>query len=98
MPSPREELAQELLEVCIFGGLDEVYGANKEKATDAKGKTYWSISFCKARVLDGMIRVYSERFIMIKWDTAYRDLPQKGQEVFKSPLAAKQFLQRFVRT
>jgi hypothetical protein len=98
MPSPREELAQELLDVCIFGGLDEVYGATKDKRIDAKGKTYWSILFCKARVLDGAIKVYSEKFILIKWQTAYRDLPAVGQEVFKSPLAAKQFLQRFIHT
>ena len=61
MSSPREELAQELLDICKFGGLDDSYGADKGRSTDAKGKTYWNITFCKARVLDGVIKVYSEK-------------------------------------
>lgn len=97
MASPREDLAQELLDICKFGGLDDSYGADMSRSTDAKGKTYWHVSFCKARYLDGVIKVYSEKFILIKWKTAYRDFPPEGQEVFKSPTAARQFLQRFIK-
>lgn len=97
MTSPREQVALDLLDVVKFGGMDEVYGANIDKQTDAKGKSYWSVTFCKARVLDGVIKIYSPRFIMVKWQTAFRDLPSKGQQIFKSDWDAKQFLHQFVR-
>ncbi|HRC95212.1 MAG TPA: hypothetical protein PK317_00285 [Coprothermobacter proteolyticus] len=98
MSSPREDVAQELLETVVFGGLDEVYGASKEKRTDAKGKSYWDVSFCKARTVDGTVKVYSEKFILVKWQTQFRDMPHQGQEVFKNVNAAKSFLVKsFVR-
>ena len=90
--SPRQQVAQDLADACIFGDLNDSYGVSLEKATDAKGKTYWSVLFCKARVLDGVIRVYSPSFIMITWKTSYRDLPANGKEIFRSETDAKQFL------
>ena len=95
--SPREEAAQDLLEVCIFGGLSDGPGALKTKGEDSKGKSYWSVTFCKARELDGEIKVYSERFILITWNTAYRDLPKSGREVFKSVHDARFFMRNFIR-
>jgi len=96
MPSLREEVAQNLLDTCVCGGLDQVYGANKSRATDAKGKAYWSVSFCRARILDGEIKVYAENFIVISWQTAIRDLPSTGKQRFHSETAAKEFLMRFI--
>ena len=98
MPSPRESVAQELYETCLFGGLNESYGASMGKRTDAKGKSYWDVSFCKARTVDGTVKVYSEKFILVKWQTQFRDMPHQGQEVFKNVNAAKSFLVKsFVR-
>ncbi len=57
MPSPREQVADNLVETCAFGGLNDSYGIMKSKATDAKGKTYWSVTFAKARYLDGQIKI-----------------------------------------
>lgn len=90
--SPRQQVAQNLADTCMFGDLNDVYGVSVEKSTDKGGKAHWSVLFCKARVLDGAIRVYSPNFIMITWQTAYRDLPAKGKEVFRSEAAAKEFL------
>jgi hypothetical protein len=92
MPSPREDVADHLVETCAFGGLNDSYGIMKSKATDKKGKTYWNVTFCKARYLDGVIKVYSERFILVKWKTAYRSMAPEGQEVFKSEDAARDFI------
>ncbi len=66
----------------------------KSKATDAKGKTYWSVTFAKARYLDGQIKIYSERFILVKWKTAFRTMAPEGQEVFRSEDAARDFIGR----
>lgn len=89
--SPREQVAQNIADTCVFGGLNDSYGVMKEKET-SNGKTYWSVTFCKARILDGVIRVYSPKFIMVKWMTAIRTLPHRGQEVFHSEEAVKTFL------
>ena len=82
--SPRQQVALNLADTCIFGGLNDAYGVSCEKSTDARGKTYWSVLFCKTRILDGVIRVYSPNFIVIIW--------QKGKEVFRSEADAKKFL------
>jgi hypothetical protein len=96
MPSEREQIAHNLADTCVFGGLNESYGVTCEKATNAKGKTYWSVTFAKARTLDGAIQVYSPTFILITWQTANRDLPSKGRVVAKSEGEAKELLQKFV--
>ena len=89
--SPRQQVAQNLADTCVFGGLNEVYGVSVDRQ-EQKGKKFWGITFCKARVLDGHISVYSPNFILIRWQTKFRHLPAAGQEVFKSEDAAKQFL------
>jgi hypothetical protein len=71
--------------------MNDAYGVSIDKATE-KNKTFWSVTFCVAKVTDGIIRVYSPNFIMIKWQTANRNLAHRGQEVFKSEDLAKAFL------
>ncbi len=95
MPSPREDVAQRLLETCIFGGLNQVYGGTKDRVTE-NGKTFWSILFCKARILDGRIRVYSPVFILIEWETAIRKLEPRGRKKFSNEQEAKEFLMAFI--
>jgi hypothetical protein len=99
MTSPRESVADALVDTCIFGGLDESYGVNKNKVTD-NGKTFWEITFAKARTLDGFIRVYSPNFILVKWMGARAvasGLPMKGQEVFRNEQDVKKFIvEKFV--
>jgi len=85
--SPREELAHELADTCTFGGLDESYGVMVSKQEDPKGKEYWSVTFAKARYLDGVIKVYSPTFVLVKWQGM-----GGGSEVLRSGHAAKQFL------
>lgn len=95
--SIRQEVAQNLADTCKFGGLDDSYGVIVSKAEDTK-KTYWNVTFAKARILDGNIKVYSPSFILITWQTAIRDLAARGREVFRSESEAKAFLQRtFIR-
>jgi hypothetical protein len=90
--SPRELVAEALRETCVFGGLTDAYGVIKTRTTGANGKKYWNVTFCKAVNLDGEIRVYSEHFILIKWQTRYKSLPAYGQQRFTSETEAKAFL------
>jgi hypothetical protein len=90
--SPRQQVARNLADTCVFGGLTDSYGVNVTKSADGKGKEYWSVTFCKARVLDGEIRVYSPNFILITWQTAFRTMAPRGREVFRSEYTAKEFL------
>lgn len=99
MASPREDAAQELNETCRFGALDEGPHCGKPtRMSDKQGKTYWDVAFKKLDLVDGTIKVYSEKFILVKWQTQFRDMPHQGQEVFKNVNAAKSFLVKsFVR-
>lgn len=90
--SQRNEIAQNLAETCIFGGMNDSYGVSCERSTDKKGKTHWSVLFCRARILDGVIRVYSPNFILITWQTAIRSVPRNGSQVCRSEWEAKEFL------
>lgn len=97
MTSAREELANHLADTCTQLGLNEVYGVNVSKDTE-KGKTYYAVTFCLARILDGIIKVYSPKFILVKWQTQFRDMPFKGQEKFTSEEEAAKFIKsNFVR-
>jgi hypothetical protein len=86
--SPRQRAALEIQDTLFCLGLDEVYGISLTRATDAKGKKYWSITFCKARTIDGVVKVYSDRFIVIKIQQRDRGMPSR----FTSALEAKQWL------
>lgn len=68
-------------------GLNEVYGvmANYE----GKIKT---LSFCKARSLDGQISIYGLNFIQVKYKTAIRALPQEDSRIFESEKNTMDFL------
>lgn len=85
--SPRQQIAEELAETCVFGSLNDSYGVSVAKSVDG-AKTFWLVTFAKAAILDGLIRVYSPTFIQVKW----QGKPGKGSEIFKSQAAAKAFL------
>lgn len=93
--SPRQSVAEDLADTCVFGNLNDSYGVTLAKS-EKDGKSFWLVTFAKARTLDGLIRVYSPNFIQVKWQGALAvatDLPGKGHEVFRSVSAAKKFLQ-----
>ena len=89
--SQREQLLDELVEVLHEKGLNEVYGINTGIADIKK---YRYATFCRARVLDGEVKVFGTKFIQIKWETANRSLPQRGSEVFRSIDEAKEFIKK----
>ena len=88
----RETLANEMAEYCHELGLDDSYGISITKRKPPNKRSYWSVLFCRARTLDGEVRIYGAGFIQIRFQTAIRSLPHKHSEIFKSPLMAKQAL------
>lgn len=97
--SPRRQVAQNLADTCMFGGLNDSYGVNIAKSKSKSGKEYWGVTFCKARTLDGSVEVYSPNFIVVAWQTGFRDMPAAGREVMRSESAAKTFITKnFIRT
>jgi hypothetical protein len=89
--SPRHEAALLITETLRCLGLDDAYGISCERAVDKKGKNHWSILFCKARTVDGHVRVYADRYITIAIQQ------RRGVERFTSPRQAQSWLvQQFV--
>jgi len=85
--SERQELSIRLSEFCSQVGLDEVYGCIEN--LDGKVRT---LTFCKAKILDGQINIYGVNFIQVKYKTAIRDLPQNDSRIFNSEVNVKDFL------
>ena len=86
--SPRHEAALRISDTLQCLGLDDCYGISMERAIDKKGKSHWSILFCKAGTVDGLIRVYSDRFIQITIQQ------RRGAERFTSVHDAQRWLIR----
>lgn len=85
--SPRQQVAQDLADTCMFGNLNDSYGVILSK-TEHNGKSCWSVTFAKAAILDGVIRVYSPSFIQVKWEGKMG----KGSEVFRNMSNAREFI------
>jgi hypothetical protein len=96
MCSARSDLADSIATQLKAAGLDESYGVAVGQS-HVKGKPY-VISFAKARVLDGQVTLYGPKFLLVKWVTAFRDMPHTGQEKFDSVADAMAFINSsFVR-
>ena len=89
--SPRHKAALEILDTITCIGLVDEHGGDLERATDKAGRNHWSLLFCRTGDLDGVVRIYSERFIQVTWQQGGRD----RKAVFRSPEDAKSF---FVQT
>ncbi len=85
--SERKDLATRLFEFCNENGLNEVYGCIE----NLEGKLR-TITFCKAKILDGQINIYGLNFIQVKYKTAIRDLPQNDSRIFNCETHVKDFL------
>lgn len=85
--SARSDAAQQISEKLYDFELNEVYGIN----VGFEGRSY-HISFCKARILDGVVRYFGDKFVQVTWQTGIRSMPQHGNAVFTSAEAALEFI------
>jgi hypothetical protein len=82
--SPRE-LAQENIRHTLMDlELNQVYGILEGKGVTPNGKTYRSLTFCQAETLDGEVKIFGPKFIVVRYKTAIRRLPHEGYEQFAS--------------
>lgn len=61
--SKREEILGDLVEALQEADLDQVYGIDTGLSQDKKYR--WA-TFCRARTLDGEVRVYSPNWILFR--------------------------------
>lgn len=86
--SPRQRVALEILDTIRCCDLDQVYGGSIERSVDEKGKGCWVLTFCRARTVDGIVRVYGDHFIQVKYTRGSR----KVSEIFRTAYDAKAYL------
>ena len=79
--SIREEIQNDLANYCNELGLNEVYGVLTGKDQSSTGRTFRSVTFCKARVLDGVIEIYGPKFIMVSSNRTNREVCRSVDEV-----------------
>lgn len=84
----REDIQNELADYCRELRLDEVYGVLTDKRINEKGRSVRTVTFCKARTLDGLIEIYGPTFIRITSNYTY-------PTIAKSLGEAKGFLKEF---
>lgn len=85
--SERAEIAKRIFKFCSENGLTEVYGDWDKTEVERNGKKsvpVYSVIFSKRRVLDGDITIYGKSFMLLKFQTAYRNMPQNDSIVFRS--------------
>ena len=91
----RCKVVENLVEFLIGESLDEVYGVQSSICRDSKNRPFANITFCKAFITYGVIMVYSDKYLIVKWQTQRRDLPFKGSRLFRDIPDAKQFISDF---
>jgi hypothetical protein len=87
--SVREDIMRQIASYIERNGLASVYSGYGL----SKDKKYRYILISKPRVLDGEIRIYGPKFILISYQTAYRELPHNDRRVFTSAEDMLNFLQ-----
>lgn len=83
--SEREDIQNDLVSFLETAGLNEVYGVLAGLDTLPNGVKVRTISFCRARTLDGVITIYGPKFIKV--DT------NRENEIFVSAEDVKAWIQ-----
>lgn len=87
--SERELIQKDLIEFLNENNLNQSYGI-----IDAHKGKYRSITFAKAAITDAEIKIFSEKYLILKWQTASRNVPMVGQEKFTSVPDLKEFIKK----
>ena len=90
--SNRSALAERMAYFINELGLNNPFGGEITRGS-GRGKPYL-ISFSKPRYVDGTIYIYGEKFIQVKYQTAFRDLPERDSRVFTNEQDASMFIKK----
>jgi len=88
--SKREEIMDQISEFIEENHLARVYSGSGVSSD----KKYRYVLFSLPRNLDGEVRIYGPRFILVRYQTRYGSLPHRDNRVFTSAQNAIQFLQK----
>ena len=91
--SERSELAQRIVAFCGENDLDQPYGGDFQQDSKRRGKPY-IVLFCRPGNLDGVVMVYGEKFLQVKYSTRYQELPHQDNRVFESEEHLLDFLKK----
>jgi hypothetical protein len=83
--SEREEIQNDMADFLESAGLDEVYGVLTGLDTLANGRKVRTVTFCRARTLDGCVTIYGPTFIKVA--------TTRDNETFASAEDAKAWIQ-----
>jgi hypothetical protein len=86
--SPRAKITTDMEEALNEMHLNSPYLSSGTSSD----KKYRYIIFAKPRTVDGEVRVYNPKFIMVSWQTAVRNLPHRDKRIFSSALYALAFI------
>jgi len=82
--SKREDIQNDMAQFLEDVGLNEVYGVLTGLDTLDNGRKVRTVTFCRARSLDGQVVIYSESFVQV--------VTNREREVFTSPEDAKAWI------
>lgn len=80
--SERAQIAERIAETIRELGLTNPFGGDVSRP---EGQRYYGILFARPRTLDGLVRVYGPKFILV-------ETSQTGQEKFESEAEAVAFI------
>lgn len=88
--SKREDIMLQISDFVEENRLARVYSGTGI----SEDKKYRYVLFSLPRNLDGEIRIYGPKFILVRYQTRYGSLPHRDNRVFTSVQDAIQFLQK----
>lgn len=87
------EIANKISDFVRSNNMSTPYGGEPHHDTNRKGSPY-VVLISQKENLDGIIFVYSDKFILINTTTSYRHLPAHDSRVFESMDNALDFLKK----
>lgn len=90
--SERRLLADRIATVITSKRLTSPHGGDVTRRKDSKSRDIYEVAFAQPRNLDGTVAIYSDHFLLVRYQTRYKNLPPKGNIVFKSEAALVEFL------
>jgi len=83
----REQIAEQFATLIRENGMSQVYGGDVSKQS-----RFYQVLFSRARTLDGSVDIYGERWVLVAYQTTYRDLPHNDRRVFSDWMQAFEFV------
>lgn len=87
--SAREQIQDRLVAFAKANHLAEVYGGDYGLGP---GNKYRYVLMAKARTLDLAVNIYGPKFIQVKYQTMYHNVPHRDSVVFENVENVERFL------